>query len=147
MLSLAFHSFGNLLLYPWAYTERENERAAEYKRLGGVMTEALPRISYRVRQARDLYSIVGDMDDWLDAELGTLAFTVEVGRPDVRLREGRALMNPFRWMNPLSIRETCENLTPGVLALLSSALGMAADAADPGRRSRPLVPALEFAAK
>ncbi len=125
-LSLAFHSFGNLLLYPWAYTERPNSRAAEYRGLGGVMAQALPHHPYRVRQAGQLYSVLGDMDDWLDAELRTLAFTIEVGSLDVGIRDGRQLGNPFRWMNPLCVRETVDNLTPGVLALLSSALGLAA---------------------
>jgi hypothetical protein len=36
-------------------------------------------------QATEWYSTVGDMDDWLDAEYGTLAFTVEVSRPMRRL--------------------------------------------------------------
>jgi len=145
-LSLAFHSFGNLLLYPWAYTEQENDRATEYRSLGAVMTEALPRAPYNVRQARQLYGVLGDMDDWLDAEHRTLAFTVEVGRPDVRLRDGLELINPFRWMNPRSVRETCDNLTPGVVALLCAALGIRREAALPLRPSR-LPAAIEFAAK
>jgi hypothetical protein len=120
VLSLAFHSFGNLVLYPWAYSARENERASEYRGLGGVMTKALRQFPYRVRQARDLYSVLGDMDDWLDAEFGTLAFTIEVGRLGLRLGD---LSNPFRWMNPRAIRPTLDNLTPGVLALLGSAFG------------------------
>ena len=143
MLSLAFHSFGNMLLYPWAYTSRENDRDAEYRALGAAMTAALT-IPYRVRQARQLYAVLGDMDDWLDAELGTLAFTVEVGRPDVGWRDGRHLSNPFRWMNPVRVRETVDNLTPGILALASSALGISAAPA-----SRPVAtrPAIDFAAK
>jgi predicted deacylase len=136
VLSLAFHSFGNLVLYPWAYTQRENDRAAEYRGLGGVMAKALRAFPYRVRQARDLYSVIGDMDDWLDAEFGTLAFTVEVGRIGVGLRDIGHLSNPFRWMNPLAIRPIVDNLTPGVLALLSSAFGTAtaADLAKPADR-------------
>jgi predicted deacylase len=145
MLSLAFHSFGNLLLYPWAYTKRENDRASEYQALGAAMNDALGS-PYRVRQARQLYSVLGDMDDWLDAELGTLAFTVEVGRPDVGLRDGRHLSNPFRWMNPVRVRPTVDNLTPGILALASAALGLAR--APASRRAAPrLAPPLDFAAK
>ncbi len=146
MLSLAFHSFGNLLLYPWAYTERENDRASEYRALGAAMTRVLSTIPYRVRQARQLYAVLGDMDDWLDAELGTLAFTVEVGRPDVGWRDGRHLTNPFRWMNTLRVRETVDNLTPGVLALASKALGIA-DAPASRIASRRTVAPIEFAAK
>jgi len=146
VLSLAFHSFGNLLLYPWAYTQRQNARAVEYRGLGHVMTEALPRHPYRVRQAGELYAVLGDMDDWFDAEFGTLAFTIEVGRPDVGLRDGRRMWDPFRWMNPSRVRQTVENLTPGVLALTSSALGIARGGALT-RTPRRAIRALELAAK
>jgi predicted deacylase len=144
-ISLAFHSFGNMLLYPWAYTDRENDRAAEYRALGAAMTGAL-KIPYRVRQARDLYAVLGDMDDWLDAELGTLAFTVEVGRPDVGWRDGLHLANPFRWMNPVHVRETVDNLTPGILALASAALGIADAPASRTATPRAAAP-IDFAAK
>jgi hypothetical protein len=147
MLSLAFHSFGNLLLYPWAYTELENARTAEYRALGSAMTEGLLHVPYRVQQARQLYSVLGDLDDWLDAEFDTLAFTIEVSRPDVRLRDGRHLWNPFRWMNPLRIRETVDNLTPGVLALLTAALGLSQKPARRQQRKTLIAPPLEFAAK
>jgi predicted deacylase len=144
ILSLAFHSFGNLALYPWAYTDRENERAADYQKLAAALNGALSK-PYGVHQARQLYSVLGDMDDWLDAELGTLAFTIEVGRPDVRWRDGRHLTNPFRWMNPAGVRETVDNLTPGIVALASSALGFRTPTVRPssGRVALPL----EFAAK
>jgi predicted deacylase len=145
MLSLAFHSFGNLLLYPWAYTDRENERAPEYLALANAMTGALAK-PYRVRQARQLYGVLGDMDDWLDAELGTLAFTVEVGSLDIGWRDGRALSNPFRWMNPARVDATVGNLTPGIVALTAKALGIETREAAQRTSSR-LVSPLEFAAK
>lgn len=122
-LSLAFHSFGELLLYPWAYSERRNERASEYERLAATMASAMGPFPYRARQAHHLYPIVGDMDDWLDATLGSLALTVEVSRPDLALRDGRDLLNPFCWMNPERIQETVDNLTPGILALIGGAVG------------------------
>jgi len=146
-VSLAFHSFGNVLLYPWAHTQRPNPRAREYLALGAALTGALTRAPYLVRQARQLYAVLGDMDDWLDAELGTLAFTVEVSRPDVCLREGPALANPFRWMNPGRVRETVENLTPGVLALLARALGLPERGARGTTPAERPSPALEFAAQ
>jgi murein tripeptide amidase MpaA len=123
-LSLAFHSFGNMILYPWAYTSRANPRAAEYRALGSALTRSLVRFPYEVRQARQLYSVLGDMDDWLDAEVGSLAFTVEVSRPSVKLRNFRRLLNPFWWMNPSRVTDVVADLTPGVLALMASALGI-----------------------
>jgi predicted deacylase len=141
VLSLAFHSFGNLILYPWAYTSSENPRADQYQALASVMTRGLQRFPYRAKQARQLYSALGDMDDWLDAELGTLALTIEVGRPDWRLRN---LTNPFAWMNPQEPDEAIRDLTPGVLAMISTALGQTSQPL-PGNRPHVL-PRLTFAA-
>jgi hypothetical protein len=122
-LSLAFHSFGNLLLYPWAHTAEKNPRTRAYHELGRELTSGLRRFPYELRQARSLYSMVGEMDDWLDAELGTLAYTVEVSRPTLSLRRLGRLFNPFCWMNPESAAEVVEDLSPGVLALLTAAVG------------------------
>ena len=120
-LSLGFHSFGNLLLYPWAHTAERNPRTRDYRELGGALVSGLSRFPYQLRQARTLYSMLGEMDDWLDAEVGTLAFTVEVSRP--RLRGLGQLFNPFCWMNPESAAEVVEDLTPGVIAMLARAVG------------------------
>ena len=73
-------------------------------------------------QATDWYSTVGDMDDWLDAELGTLAFTVEVSRPMRRLSNLRRLSNPFAWSNPIDVRPAVDGIAPGVDALVREAL-------------------------
>lgn len=121
LLSLGFHSFGNLLLFPWAFTKSPNPREAQYRKLGAAFNQALMRPKYSLRQARDFYPTVGDLDDWLDHEFGTLAFTVEVSSPDARLIHPRRSYNPFCWMNPTKVSETVENLVPGVLSLLASA--------------------------
>jgi len=142
LLSLAFHSFGNLILYPWAHTSTENPRASEYRKLAQVMTSAAVRFPYRAMQARQLYSVLGDMDDWLDAELGTLALTIEVSRPGWRLRQ---LTNPFAWMNPREPRDVVSDLTPAVVALMSAALDPASLAGKERRSAAP--PYLDFAAK
>jgi predicted deacylase len=121
-VAVGFHSFGELLLYPWAFTSRANPRQAKYERAGRAFTRSLRRIEYRVMQATDWYSTVGDMDDWLDAELGTLAFTVEVSRPMRRLANLRRMSNPFAWSNPVDVRGAVDGVAPGVGALISEAL-------------------------
>jgi predicted deacylase len=127
-LSLAFHSFGNLLLYPWAHTAQQNPRAAEYRSLGSVLGRSLARFPYRVMQARQLYSVLGDMDDWLDTEFGTLAFTVEVSRPKFSCGNWGRVLNPFHWMNPEARQDVVDDLSPGILALMAAAVGVAASA-------------------
>jgi predicted deacylase len=121
-VSVAFHSFGDLLLYPWGFTARPNPRRSRYERAGRAFVAALPRATYRVMQATEWYSTVGDMDDWLDAEYGTLAFTVEVSRPMRRLSNLRRATNPFAWSNPVSLAPAVDGLGPGVDALVREAL-------------------------
>lgn len=121
-VALGFHSFGNLLLYPWAHTRAANPRAARYLGLARGFSGRLPRIPYRTRQAIDFYPTVGDLDDWLDARLGTTAFTIEVSGLDARLLNPLRLCNPFCWMNPARLEPTLANVSPGVVGLLAGAL-------------------------
>ncbi|CAN90199.1 unnamed protein product [Sorangium cellulosum So ce56] len=135
-LAIGFHSCGNFLLYPWAHTDVPNPREPLYRALGDAFCRALPRERYEIRQAAHWYPTVGDMDDWLDATLGTLAFTVEVSRPARSFRDLRRLLNPFWWLNPREADEAIANVVPGVGALLCDALdrgvgGAASRAAPP----------------
>ncbi len=120
--SIGFHSFGELLLYPWAFTAKPNPRRLRYERAGRAFVGALERATYRVMQATEWYATVGDMDDWLDAEYGTLAFTVEVSRPMRRLSNLRRASNPFAWSNPVDLVPAVTGIAPGVDALLREAL-------------------------
>ncbi|MGH7297325.1 MAG: M14 family metallopeptidase, partial [Polyangiaceae bacterium] len=121
-VSVGFHSFGELLLYPWAYTARPNPRRARYERAGRAFTGSVRGARYRVMQATDWYATVGDMDDWLDAELGTLAFTVEVSRPMTRMANLRRLSNPFAWSNPVDVAGAVAGIAPGADALVREGL-------------------------
>jgi len=116
--SMGFHSFGNLLLYPWAHTRAPHPHTARYRALGDAFSGAQPRARYRVGPAIGLYPTIGDLDDWLDHTFGTLATTVEVSRPSAALLHPRRLLNPFCWMNPSAVDETVANVVPGVLGFL-----------------------------
>lgn len=120
-MAVGFHSFGNLLLYPWAWTRALNPRFPRYKGLARSFVNALEDGPYRCRQAIEYYPTVGDLDDWLDATFGTLAFTVEVGGLDRRLFNPRRFINPFCWMNPVNVEGTVRALSPGVVGLLTAA--------------------------
>jgi carboxypeptidase T len=102
------------LLYPWAYTTQANPRRA----FRGEMRER----EYRVMQTTDWYRTVGDLDDWLDAEFGTLAFTIEVSRPMRRLANLRRASNPFAWSNPVDLMPAVQGIAPGIDALLRESL-------------------------
>jgi predicted deacylase len=121
-LALGFHSFGQLLLHPWACRRDAHPRAADYRALGDAFLRGHPDSEFQVRQAASWYPIVGNLDDWLDATFGTLALTVEVGRLDRRLLHPRAT-NPFWWANPVDLAPALAQVTPGVLALLAASRG------------------------
>lgn len=117
-LALGFHSFGNMVLYPWAFSKQPNLRVTRYRDLAASFSDALPTERYQLRQASSLYPTLGDLDDWLDAEFGTLALTVEVGNPNRRLWHPLRLLNPFCWMNPFDVDGTVRNLAPGLGGML-----------------------------
>jgi carboxypeptidase T len=121
-VSVGFHSFGELLLYPWAFTAKPNPRRERYERAGRAFVRELRGASYRVMQATEWYATVGDLDDWLDAEYGTLAFTVEVSRPMRRFSNLRRMSNPFAWSNPIDVAPAVSGIAPGVDALVREAL-------------------------
>lgn len=118
-LALGFHSFGQLLLHPWACRRAAHPRQDQYRALGDAFVRGGPDARFQVRQAASWYRIVGNLDDWLDATFGTLAFTVEVSRLDRQLLHPRAA-NPFWWSNPFDARPALEQVAPCVLALLAS---------------------------
>jgi carboxypeptidase T len=71
-----YHTFSNLLIYPWAYSDTPADPAlVEYAKLFTRENRykygtAIETVGYRVN---------GDSNDWIHAEKGTLAFTPEVG--------------------------------------------------------------------
>jgi hypothetical protein len=73
---LSFHAYSNLVLWPWGYTDEAPPDARlplVGKRLGQVS-------GYEAGQSGPtLYPTAGDDTDWAFAELGTLAYTIEVG--------------------------------------------------------------------
>jgi carboxypeptidase T len=121
-LAMGFHSFGNLLLFPWAHSRTPNPRFPAYQRLAHAFTDAARSIPYRFRQAIDFYPTFGDLDDWLDSTYGTMALTVEVSGLERSLLHPRRIFNPFCWMNPRAIGATISNATPGIVGLMAAAL-------------------------
>jgi carboxypeptidase T len=121
-LSLGFHSFGNMLLYPWGHSHTPNPRVGPYRRLAAAFSQAVQRIPYRCGQAIDFFPTVGDLDDWLDDTFGTLALTVEVGKLSKQLFHPLRMLNAFWWMNPMQIEPTVHNVTPGILDLMRASM-------------------------
>lgn len=74
-LSMSYHSFSNLILWPWGFT-KQRINAPKLVEIGmklGQMT------GYKPEQASDLYICSGVSDDYLFGEFGIPAYTTEMG--------------------------------------------------------------------
>lgn len=77
-LLLTLHSFGELILWPWGYSEN---RAPNYTGLKAIGDKLAYYNDYLSCQASTcLYSASGTTDDWAYGELGIPAFTYEIGQ-------------------------------------------------------------------
>ena len=74
---ITYHSYSEMILWPWGYTEEDTDDADLFSTLGGRMAEMN---GYRPGQGYDLYMTTGEMTDWFYAAYGTLGFTFEIGR-------------------------------------------------------------------
>lgn len=82
VLSLSFHSFGNLFLFPWGYINADTEDHATFKKLGKMYTR---QNGYRYGNSKDgiIYKTNGEMNDWMYGEKESkdkiFGVTIEVG--------------------------------------------------------------------
>lgn len=67
MFSLNYHSYGDLLIYPWAYNSALTPDSNEYKTFARVMTQE-NRYNYGTNMETIGYSSNGDADDWFYGE-------------------------------------------------------------------------------
>lgn len=77
-LALNFHSYGNLLVYPWGFSDGVTLDSTVYSNYGELMTK-LNRFVYGTGTQTVGYITNGDSDDWMYGEHGTFSFTPEVG--------------------------------------------------------------------
>jgi carboxypeptidase T len=76
--SVSYHSYGNLVLWPWSYTDRIQCKDNEVlKKHGTAMAKIM---GYRPIQSADLYPAAGDTDDFLYGNYGVMSFTIELAR-------------------------------------------------------------------
>lgn len=79
--AISFHTYGELILYPYGYTYDDLPADMEFSDLTIMRTMAQTMAGtngYTPQQASDLYITSGDVNDWLYGELGMWAFTFEM---------------------------------------------------------------------
>ena len=75
--SLSFHSYSELVLWPWSY-DYDHAPDEDVMMLHGRKMAALN--GYTAEKSTDLYPSSGDFDDWFYGTLGALSFTIELGK-------------------------------------------------------------------
>lgn len=80
-----FHSFSELILYPWGYQYGAAPDEADLSELAQDMSSAIQATHgayYDPIQGSDLYPADGVIDDWAYAEFGMMSFTIELRGSD-----------------------------------------------------------------
>ncbi|MFQ6107270.1 MAG: M14 family zinc carboxypeptidase [Thermoplasmata archaeon] len=127
VFSISYHSYSQLILYPWGNTANAT---ADDLVLSTLATEMSNRITnkagssfpgYTPEKASDLYMTSGSDDDWLYGEMGIYAFTIEV-YPH-QMDWGPALWPPYNSFHPREdkILPVCEDNIGAALFLLEVA--------------------------
>jgi carboxypeptidase T len=75
-IALSYHTYGNLILYPWGYTVVPPKDKPVFISI----SENISAINqYIFGQSIDLYPTIGDTCDWMYGTYGVYAFTIELG--------------------------------------------------------------------
>lgn len=78
IISLSYHSYGNLWLYPWGFSFDEVAEP-DLSAFKALADSCVFYNQYDAQASAELYLVNGDSDDWLYGEAGIFAFTPEVG--------------------------------------------------------------------
>jgi len=76
LISLSYHTSGELVLYPWGYTQNPPDDKLVFVSIGENITKFN---NYTLAQGIELYPTLGDSDDWGYGVHGIFSFTIELG--------------------------------------------------------------------
>lgn len=103
--SLSYHSYSELVLYPYGCQGAFTGENALHQKVGGELAQMLPSDSNRGTYTAGtpwklLYSVDGDSMGFMHSEFGALSFTFEVNQsfqPDYAVREPTLLKHRKAW--------------------------------------------------
>lgn len=75
-VSLSYHSYSELVLYPWAYTD---QKPPDHQRMQAIADKLAEAGKYTAHQSSHLYPHSGEHNDYVYHTYGTFGFTYEVG--------------------------------------------------------------------
>ena len=117
--ALSYHSFGATILFPYNHTSAKCRDYGTFMEIGGEMAKR-QNSPYTVKQAVNMYSSNGSINDWLYDECGILAFLMEIGKLGAAPGRPETWLNPFYWYNPVVPREEIADILPASLYLLET---------------------------
>ncbi len=74
-LAVTYHTFGELVLFPWSCSRREPRDEPTFRMVGENVTKIN---GYDLAQSIELYPTIGDACDWMYGTHGIIAFTIEL---------------------------------------------------------------------
>jgi len=103
--SLSYHSYSELVLYPYGCQGAFTGENALHQKIGGELAQMLPSDSNKGTYTAGtpwklLYSVDGDSMGFMHGEFGALAFTLEVNQsfqPDYAVREPTLVKHRKAW--------------------------------------------------
>jgi carboxypeptidase T len=117
---ITYHSFSQLILYPWGYTLQPIPDASDLStmtKLAKRMQQLIRGVhgtTYTPQQSSQLYLTAGDTTDWTYGEYGIPSFTIEL-RPD-------SIQNGGFILPPEQIQPTFEENLPAALEFIRRTL-------------------------
>jgi predicted deacylase len=118
--AIGLHSVGRKFLYPYCCSPEAPADLESFLAMGKAFTSAQGSRPYHVCQARSWYTIVGDMDDWMYDELGTLAVTVELSQFFEAAKTHPMRVFSRLWsMNPAVPEPSAQEATQACIAALA----------------------------
>ena len=79
---VSYHSFSQVVLYPWGFTDQPSDRDAEMKTIAVEMSDRMKAVNGRAyvpgQSGKDLYLTNGDLTDWAFGLSGIPSYTVEL---------------------------------------------------------------------
>ena len=119
---LNLHSTGSILTHPWSSKPEVPADLAGWQAMIAAFNDAQPTWTYRSKQSRAWYPILGSSNDWFYDRFGTLAMTVEVSPPAAEVRADAGKARWFFWYaNPVDRQGWVDNDRDGCLAALVAA--------------------------
>ena len=79
---ISFHSFSQVILYPWGYTKLPSDKDAQMKEIAAEMSAKIQAVNGRLydygQSGTSLYLTNGDVTDWTFAVTGIPSYTIEL---------------------------------------------------------------------